>query len=261
MKKNLLFVATFSFALLINSCTKQSSTLSESEIEKPASPQSKPSNALDISKPTTLTFLNKLGISKEQVNYYYSVALPQKNAKNIQYKNPYTLEQIMNEFGLKKADAEKVTAEKTSNFNAEIIKRFGSFKNWYIAYKIAIQKKEINRKEFSSSLSGDFVLNIVNSNNGDYMTFMGTPFYYIMDALEVQGYQFDQQCDRAGVGPTCVSYLMEGGIDDSEQSYLDDCERDGNWFLPCVTYQASQALRIGIEAETFFDIWSLFHCA
>jgi ferredoxin len=259
MKKYLLIITSFAFAFLTNSCTKQNSSLLENEFGNANSTQAKPSLGIDLNKPSVLAFLDKLKISKDQVKYYNEVILPQKIADNLKYKNPYSLEQIIEKFGIERKDAKRVTAEKTFNFNAQIIKRYGSYDNWYINIKKALKKKEL-RKQQTSFSENNLSIDVIDSNTGIEMDLFGNPFYNIMDVLGVQGWEFSSDCEQAGCSTTCISYIMEGEIDDSEQSYLSDCERDGNWFLPCVTYQNSQDIRIGVDAEYFYDIWSLLYC-
>jgi ferredoxin len=266
MKKYLLIITSFAFAFLTNSCTKQNGSLLENEFGNANSTQPNPSLGIDLNKPSVLAFLNKLKISKDQVKYYNEVILPQKIAGNLKYKNPYCIEQIIQKFGIERKDAERVTAEKTMSYNAEIIKRYGSFDNWYKSYKKALEKKDLRfnnarvttPETLESGPGWGYKVTLLAPDNNIY-NLRAESYGYLMDYFDMQGYDF-ANCDRSGCGSTCVSYLYAGQIDDTEQSFLNDCEREGGWFLPCVTYIQGD-ISMGGPSEDIFSFWIyLFGC-
>lgn len=72
--------------------------------------------------------------------------------------------------------------------------------------------------------------------NDDPFSFWCWDDEYIADRYTNYEGRQNFDCDGVGMSPACAARLIEGRVDQSDQSFLDDDQQEAGWVLPCRAY-------------------------
>nr|WP_317131237.1 MULTISPECIES: 2Fe-2S iron-sulfur cluster-binding protein [unclassified Polaribacter] len=128
----------------------------------------------------------------------------------------------------------------TEKSKSAILSKYGSVQNYYdlsLMKQVALIKK--NSDGQSKKIRNAYSVSADTVDGGHYMvTFQCPDDQYLLDAAEENGHDWAFS-DRVGMSSSCAAILVEGQINQSDQTFLTDEQMEDGFLLTCVVYPES----------------------